>query len=323
MLRQRRRCRVAVEQVDDERIELVGQAAGGGGVTGAVELAGQRLQPLLAVALAGGVVERLPVGLADAFALAVGQLASRLRTRAGHHQPRQHQLGRVHRPRRGGIDRGRGATATRAPRGSDRASSAKLTGRAAADLRTDHTYQLGSEEHVRKLGVAGLVAGALLVVAPAASADVGLTGGATSLKLARGTANALASLGVEGHTDRPRPGAEGAGRSSRSPEAASIPRPAAGMIRHGGGLRLRAGRTRVALADYRSRRRPPDPTCRPRWVARVCTSRAAREPTGDARGFKTNVRGLTAQLTARPHALSTRRSGSRRSNGACPSAASR
>ena len=52
-----------VAQVDDERIEAVGQAAGGGGVTGAVELAGQRLQPLLAVALAGGVVERLPVGL--------------------------------------------------------------------------------------------------------------------------------------------------------------------------------------------------------------------------------------------------------------------
>ncbi len=49
---------------------------------------------------------------------------------------------------------------------------------------------------MRKLGVAGLVAGALLVVAPAASADVRLSGGATSIKLDRGTAHALASLGV-------------------------------------------------------------------------------------------------------------------------------
>ena len=61
-----------VAQVDDERVEVVGQAFGGGGVAGTVELVDQRLEPLLCVALAGGVVECLPVGLADALALSFG-----------------------------------------------------------------------------------------------------------------------------------------------------------------------------------------------------------------------------------------------------------
>ena len=63
-------CRVA--QVHDERVEVVGEAFGGGGVAGAVELVDERSEALLAVALVGGVVERLPVGGADAFAFALG-----------------------------------------------------------------------------------------------------------------------------------------------------------------------------------------------------------------------------------------------------------
>jgi hypothetical protein len=63
-----------VAKVNDERVEVIGEASGGGGVASLVELVDERLEALLAVALAGGVIECLPVGLADAFALAVGQL---------------------------------------------------------------------------------------------------------------------------------------------------------------------------------------------------------------------------------------------------------
>jgi hypothetical protein len=65
-------CRVA--RVDDERVEVVGQAFGGGGVAGLLELGDQGLESLLAVAFVDGVIERLPVGLADALALRFGTL---------------------------------------------------------------------------------------------------------------------------------------------------------------------------------------------------------------------------------------------------------
>jgi hypothetical protein len=67
-----------VAQVHDERVEVVGQALRRGGVAGSVELADQALEALLAVALVGGVVERLPGGLAHAFALALGQLGQQV-----------------------------------------------------------------------------------------------------------------------------------------------------------------------------------------------------------------------------------------------------
>jgi hypothetical protein len=64
--------------VHDERVQVVGEAFGGGGVAGPVELVDQALEALLAVALVGGVVEPLPVGLADAFALPLGQLGEQV-----------------------------------------------------------------------------------------------------------------------------------------------------------------------------------------------------------------------------------------------------
>ena len=64
--------------MDDERVEVVGQTLRRGGVAGSVELVDERLQSLLAVALVGGVIECLPVGLADAFALAFGQLGEQV-----------------------------------------------------------------------------------------------------------------------------------------------------------------------------------------------------------------------------------------------------
>lgn len=67
-----------VAQVHDERIEVVGETLRRGGVAGAVELADQRQQALLCVALVGGLVERLPIGLPDALALAIGQLGEQV-----------------------------------------------------------------------------------------------------------------------------------------------------------------------------------------------------------------------------------------------------
>ena len=62
----------------DERIEVVGEAFGGGGVTGSIELVDQGLQSLFSVAFVGRLIERLPVGPADAFALAVGDLGEQV-----------------------------------------------------------------------------------------------------------------------------------------------------------------------------------------------------------------------------------------------------
>jgi hypothetical protein len=59
-----------VAQVHDERVEVVGEASGCGGVAGLVELVDQRLESLLSVALVGRVVQCLPVGPADALTLA-------------------------------------------------------------------------------------------------------------------------------------------------------------------------------------------------------------------------------------------------------------
>jgi hypothetical protein len=67
--------------VNDERVEVIGQASRGGGVSGPVELVDEGLESLLSVPLVGGVIECLPVGLTDALALAFGQLGEQLRTR--------------------------------------------------------------------------------------------------------------------------------------------------------------------------------------------------------------------------------------------------
>jgi hypothetical protein len=63
-----------VAQVHDERVDVVAETSRRGGVPGAIELADQGHEPLPSVALVDGLVERLPVGLADALALAFGDL---------------------------------------------------------------------------------------------------------------------------------------------------------------------------------------------------------------------------------------------------------
>src|SRR4051794_3425646 len=63
-----------VAQMHHEGVEVVAQTPGRGGVAGPIELADQRLEPVLCVALGGGLVEGLPVGGADALAFAFGDL---------------------------------------------------------------------------------------------------------------------------------------------------------------------------------------------------------------------------------------------------------
>jgi hypothetical protein len=60
--------------VHDECFEVVGQAPRRGAVARLVELVGQGLEPLLCVALVGGLIQRLSVSAADALALPFGQL---------------------------------------------------------------------------------------------------------------------------------------------------------------------------------------------------------------------------------------------------------
>ena len=63
-----------VSQMHHQGVEVIGEAAGGGGEPAVVEVVDQRLEPLLGVGLADRLVERLPVGVLDAFAFAIGQL---------------------------------------------------------------------------------------------------------------------------------------------------------------------------------------------------------------------------------------------------------
>lgn len=146
----------------------------------------------------------------------------------------------------------------------------------------------------RTLLVPAALAAALLM-APAASADVELSGGSTTLKLDRGTARALTGLGV---SVTPVSGARAAGGAIRFPITGGEidPATAAGTITHRGGLRLRAGRTRVVLAQPRVA-----VGRRILLSARVGAGRIHIATLTGARvsrdGFNTNVTGLRARLT--------------------------
>ena len=63
-----------VAQVYDERVEVIGEAFGRGGVAGLIEFLDQGLESLLAVLLVDRLVKRLPVRCSHALAFALGQL---------------------------------------------------------------------------------------------------------------------------------------------------------------------------------------------------------------------------------------------------------
>ena len=137
--------------------------------------------------------------------------------------------------------------------------------------------------------------GALLAVAPAAQAAVDLSGGQTRLTLAKGTAGALADLGVKVSTTG---NARAQGRHVRFPiTGGSIdPATAAGTINHSGGLRFSAGGTRVTLKNYRVKVGGRITLSAQVGKGRVKILNLVGTPKVSRSGFGTNVRGLTAEL---------------------------
>lgn len=102
----------------------------------------------------------------------------------------------------------------------------------------------------RRIAVLVAIVAGLLAAVPAANARVDLAGGTTVLKLDRGTAGALADAGVAVAPLKP---AKANGSKVRFPIVGGKidPVTAAGRIDHSGGLVLRAGKTRVALRNFR------------------------------------------------------------------------
>ena len=136
---------------------------------------------------------------------------------------------------------------------------------------------------------------ALLATAPAASAAVSLSDGQTRLTLAKGTAAALDDLGVKVKPTGP---ARAAGRHVRFPiTGGSIdPATAAGTIDHRGGLRLKAGKVKVKLDNYRVKVGAKITLSARLGGQRVTILNLTGTPKVTRDGFGTNVSGLTAKL---------------------------
>jgi hypothetical protein len=105
---------------------------------------------------------------------------------------------------------------------------------------------------VRRTSILAFVAivTALLVVSPFANAKVKLAGGATTLKLAPRTAEALTLNGVSVASIGPAK-VKGGGIAFPITGGAVNPASAVGRIQHSGGLAFRAGAVRVALKNFR------------------------------------------------------------------------
>jgi hypothetical protein len=70
--------RQRVAQVNDERVEIVSQALGRGGVAAAVKLVDECLEPMSSVALAGGIIQCLPIRAPDPLAVSLGQFGEQV-----------------------------------------------------------------------------------------------------------------------------------------------------------------------------------------------------------------------------------------------------
>jgi hypothetical protein len=138
-------------------------------------------------------------------------------------------------------------------------------------------------------------AAAALAAAPAAHGAVDLAEGQTRLTIAKGTAAALSDLGVKVTPTGP---AEAAGRHVRFPiTGGSIdPANAAGTINHRGGLRLKAGKVKVKLDNYRVKVGDRITLSARLGGDRVTILNLTGTPKVTRNGFNTNVAGLTAKL---------------------------
>jgi Na+/H+-dicarboxylate symporter len=63
-----------VARVHDERVEVVGEAAGGGGEATLVQVVDERLEAMFGVLFADRVIQGFPIGVLDAFAFSFGEL---------------------------------------------------------------------------------------------------------------------------------------------------------------------------------------------------------------------------------------------------------
>jgi hypothetical protein len=143
-----------------------------------------------------------------------------------------------------------------------------------------------------------VTAAAMLLAAPTAGAKVGLAGGATTLKLAPATAQALAANGVS--VTPLNPAKVRRGRVAFAITGGSIdPARARGRIDHSGGLALRAGGTRVALRSFRvhvgTKRAILTARAGGRRLTVLSLSLAGAKVTRD--GLGTTVRGVLAALS--------------------------
>ena len=101
----------------------------------------------------------------------------------------------------------------------------------------------------RAAAVCAGVGATLLVATPAGAATVGLGGGETRLTLSKGAAAALGDLGVA-VAPTGRAGVRSGAIAFPVTGGRIDPATAAGRITHTGGIRLRAGATRVRLSDF-------------------------------------------------------------------------
>ena len=140
-----------------------------------------------------------------------------------------------------------------------------------------------------------VAAGALLAAAPSAQAAVDLAGGSTQLKLNRGTAKALGSLGV---AVAPTGKASADDARIRFPISGGAidPASAAGRINHRGGLRFSAGRKSITLKSYRVKVGAKITLSALVGGSRVRILDLSGTPEVTRSGFGTNVSGLTAKL---------------------------
>ena len=150
---------------------------------------------------------------------------------------------------------------------------------------------------MKRLVLAATV-GMLLTLPSPAAADVALGGGATTLRLDRGTAQALGSLGVAVTPVSP---ARANGLRFRFPVTGGRidPRTAAGTIRHRGGLRLQAGGTRVVLRRFTVTVGNQINLSAVVGGDRLHVAKLRGRPRVTRSGFDTRVRGLRAELTGK------------------------
>lgn len=149
------------------------------------------------------------------------------------------------------------------------------------------------------LSVAVAAGAAALVLAPAASADVGLTGKNTTLTLDSGTARALGSLNVDVATTGKAKATKSGIRFPITTKSEIDPASAAGTVYHTGGLRFSGGGKKITLSDYVVKVGK-----KITLSARVGKARATViDLTGKPKvtrpgGFNTTVSGLTAKLNS-------------------------